>query len=396
MTETMENNFSKRLSLTGDISLIQEEDSKEITTLYDNENGCESENDVVKYNMMFEDNDAHSSTVNSPIQLKPFENFKITYDDINNSSINTYSRTTSANSQFSDNRKNSVGSSARSSYSCYNYESNAYDGKQLQLPKLRSPFKSKENSDELDINVVNSAPKQKKRNRSLRWSYQGQIDTINEIQKQKAINDTEKKLFANENTDSNEESNKDEQVRLKPIHKRTASLPYGSTLRVDTSSETPSSNMISLKRRLSPSTFFKSGSEDREGKIKQQQNKIKELELENLKQFSQIQELISQTSYCIKEIELLKSTTNTKSNGRFSYRSIMYLMVFALLLTMFLYGVTTDSSSIFNNDKSVVHTYAIPDIDFSTESLWYTAESPTYSFLEILSKKAKYIFSYII
>lgn len=390
MTVTTENNISKRLSLTGDISLIQEEDSNEITTLYDNENGCDSEKEVIKYNMMFEDNDAHSSTV-SPIQLKPFENFKITYDDINNNSINTYSRTTSANSQFSDNRKNSVGSSARSSYSCYNYESNAYDGKQIQLPKLRSPFKSKENSDEIDINVVNSAPKQKKRNRSLRWSYQGEIDTINEIQNQKAIIDTEKKLFANDDTDSN----KDEQLRLKPIHKRTASLPYGSTLKVETSSETPSASMISLKRRLSPSTFFKTSSEDREGKIKQQQKKIKELELENLKQFSQIQELISQTSYCIKEIEILKSTTNTKRNGRFSFKNIIYLIVFALLLTVFLYEITTDSSSIFNTQKSLVHTYAIPNIDFPTESLWYTSESPTYSYLEILNKKAKYLFSYI-
>lgn len=394
MTATMENHSSKRLSLTGDISLIQEEDSKEITTLYDNENGCESENEVVKYNMMFEDNDAHSSTVNSPIQLKPFENFKISYDDINNNSINTYSRTTSANSEFSDNRKTSVGSSARSSYSCYNYESNFNDDKKLQLPKLRSPFKSKENSEDINFNVVNSAPKQKKTNRSLRWSYQGQRDAINEIQKQKAIDDTEKKLFANENKNANKLSNKDEQIRLKPIHKRTASLPQGGTLKMDTSSETPS-NMISLKRRLSPSTFFRSGSEDKEGKIKQQQNKIKELELENLKQFSQIQELISQTSYCMKEIELLKKTTNTNNNGKLSYRNIMYLIVFAFLLTIFLYGITTDSSSIFNNDMSVVHTYAIPDIDFPAESLWYTAEGPTYSLLKILNKKAKYLFSYI-
>ena len=398
MSVTLDNSINKRSSLNGDISLIQEEDSREITTLYDNEPACDTEKEVMRYSLMFDNNEENSSTVNSPMQFKPFDNFKISYADIDNGNINAYSRTTSANSQFSDNRKTSVSSSTRSSYSSYNYDINENESnKPLQLPKLRSPFKSKDNSNEIDINVVNSKPLQKKRNRSLRWSYQGQIDTINEVQKQKAISETENKLFANENVNQNEEKTaKDEQTFLKPIHKRTASLPYGSSLRIDTSSDSSNSNMISLKRRLSPSTFFKSGSEDREGKIKQQQKKIKDLELENLKQFSQIQELISQTSYCIKEIELLKHTGKQQTKKIFSLKNILYFLLFTALLSMFVYEITTDTASIFNNESSVKHTYSIPNLDFPNESLWYTSKKQqTTTFLEFLNKKSKHLLSYI-
>lgn len=401
MSVILENSSDKRMSLNGDISLIQEEDSREITTLYDNEQAVDTEKEVMRYSLMFDDNGNNASTVNSPMQLKLFDNFKLSYDDINKNGINNYSRTTSANSQFSENRKTSTSSSTRNSYSSYNYETVENDSnKPLQLPKLRSPFKSKENSTEIDINVVNAKPLQKKRNRSLRWSYQGQIDTINEVQKQKAISETENKLFANENVTTKEtDTSSDDQVYLKPIHKRTTSLPYASSLKVDTSSsDASSSNMISLKRRLSPSTFFKSGSEDREGKIKQQQKKIKELEMENLKQFSQIQELISQTSYCVKEIELLKQTSMPKSQSKiFSFKNTLYFLVLSVLLSMFIYEIATDSSSIFNTESSVKHTYTIPNLDFPGESLWYSSKNEqTSTLLNLLLNKAKQFYnSYI-
>lgn len=362
--------------INSEISLIQEEDSREITSIYDSN---EENNDVLKYDLKFDHNNC---SVNSPMQLKRLSLSNTDNEEEYSENLftnATNSRLTSTNSQFSD-----CGKSVRNSYSEFSDCEEIDDGKKLIIPKLRSPFSLK-NDAEMDIstnatnnsnNPVNTVPK-KKRNRSLRWSYQGQIDTINEVQKKNAIHDTQQKLLANDT------ENIETTVPLKKLHKRTTSLPYSTSIRIDTNlnNESSSSNMISLKKRLSPSSFFKP-QDDRELKIKQQEQKIKHLELENLKQFSHIQELKLQTSYCIKEIELLKETKKPiveniqkKKSSTQIFKTLALVAITIILIIYFYPEIKLQQKSF----------YKIPisnSLDFfpENEQLWYSITKKTQNF----------------
>lgn len=170
---------------------------------------------------------------------------------------------------------------------------------------------------------------------------------------------------------------------MKKLHKRTTSLPYSTSIRIDTNlnNESSSSNMISLKKRLSPSSFFKP-QDDRELKIKQQEQKIKHLELENLKQFSHIQELKLQTSYCIKEIELLKETKKPvvkniekKTLSTQIFKTLALVAITIILIVYFYPEIKLQQKSF----------YKIPisnSLDFfpENEQLWYSITKKTQNF----------------
>ncbi|XBW34809.1 hypothetical protein QEN19_000375 [Hanseniaspora menglaensis] len=356
-------------NINTDISLIKEEDSKDLISPYDNN---DDNNEVLKYDLS---SNSQNDSVNSPMQLRPLSVIKMS-DEVDSNNIYTSSndasafnsRLTSSNSQFSE-----TCISNRNSYNGYSDSEMFENSKILELPKLRSPF-TITNSDEFDNTTTSTTTnnvQKKKRNRSLRWSYQGEIETINEVQKQKVLKDTHTKLFSQESVES----------PVKKSHKRTISLPYGKNLKVDTNLNNDSAgvNMISLKRRLSPSTFFKT-QDEKEVKIKQQQDKIKDLELENLKQFSIIQELKSQTSYCIKEIEMIKlqskinnepkvNVQKSKSNTKISllFKSLALLLVTITFLGLFYPELIMQSSFLS----------ALPQknyLDFFPleEKLWYS------------------------
>lgn len=366
--------FENNEILNSEVSLIQEEDSKDVTTIYDS-NGLE--NDVIKYDLEVQ---FVSGSVNSPMQFKPLNLGKLAAEEDLQSVYSNFtnSRLTSANSQFSDSHQ----SNRNSSYGFSGSEAAEYE-KNIDIPKLRSPFslssaaaKECENMNgNTGGNSVSNNVQKKKRNRSLRWSYQGEIETINEIQKQKALQDTETKLCA----DAPESV--DVEVPLRKLHKRTTSMPYAKPVKneANSSGEHSRGSMISLKRRLSPSTFFKT-QDERELKIKNQQEKIKNLELENLKQFSHIQELKFQTSYCIKEIEILKKQKVAAPNNTVPMKvskfhkltkqifKIIVLLSLTFLLVLHFYPNILLETNLFQ--KHVVPNY----LDFApdAEKLWYS------------------------
>lgn len=374
---------------SNEISLIQEEDSREVTTIYDS---TQESSEVIKYDLNFGNpNNSVNSPMKfcslSPIEIADAEETGNIYSNSNCTSTGN-SRLTSTNSQFS-----CSGKSSNNLETEYSDIEEVEFSKALDLPKLRSPFSLKISIDsgkEVSSEATTSnnktvPPTKKRRNRSLRWSYQGQIDTINEVQKQNAMQETQNKLLANDSYKMNSE------ITLRKMHKRTTSLPYNTVLKVDTNlnNEQTGTNMISLKKRLSPSTFFKT-QDDRELKIKQQQQKIKDLELENLKQFSHIQELKFQTSYCIKEIELLKAHNSTlpkaqkqspvtpiKNNklSLYIFNIFVLLLVSGALIAYFHQNLQLRAKYLLNSSPS-------DRLDFlpNVEQLWYSISEKSENF----------------
>lgn len=374
---------------SNEISLIQEEDSREVTTIYDS---TQESSEVIKYDLNFGNT---NNSVNSPMKFCSLSPIGIADDDDvgniysnNNFTSTSNSRLTSTNSQFS-----CSGKSSRDSETGYSDVEELEPCKGLDIPKLRSPFSLKNSIDigkepvpgNASTNSKTVPPTKKRRNRSLRWSYQGQIDTINEVQKQNAMQETQNKLLANDTSKITSE------IPLKKLHKRTNSLPYNTGLKVDTkvNNEQTGTNMISLKKRLSPSTFFKT-QDERELKIKQQHQKIKDLELENLKQFSHIQELKFQTSYCIKEIELLKAHTKSLPKAQNQppvtpiKKTKLSLYIFKTFVLLLLSGALI---AYFYQDlqfhaKYFLHPSTSNSLDFSpkVEQLWYSISTKSDNF----------------